>query len=82
MSEATPRITAPYLENFQNQTVRLLGKVVQLRGEHATVDAGGQINVILTRVSGPSLPLHIPKQQCKLTVGNRTAISKRAMRWR
>jgi len=51
MSEATPRITAPYLENFQNQTVRLLGKVVQLRGEHATVDAGGQINVILTRVS-------------------------------
>jgi len=55
MSEATPRITAPYLENFQNQTVRLLGKVVQLRGEHATVDAGGQINVILTRVIVPFL---------------------------
>ncbi|GAB7354173.1 hypothetical protein MBLNU459_g4726t2 [Dothideomycetes sp. NU459] len=49
MSEATPRITAPYLEQFSHQTVRILGKVVQLRGEQATIDAGGQINVHLNR---------------------------------
>ena len=51
MAEATPRITAAYLETFTNQTVRLLGKVIQLRGEQATIDAGGQINIILNRVS-------------------------------
>ncbi|TKA67597.1 hypothetical protein B0A49_01229 [Cryomyces minteri] len=51
MSEATPRITAPYLETFSHQTVRILGKVVQLRGEQATVDAGGQIAVLLNRDS-------------------------------
>jgi replication factor A3 len=50
MSEATPRITAPYLEQFSHQTVRILGKVRQLRGEQATIDAGGQINVFLNRV--------------------------------
>ena len=50
MSEATPRITAPYLEQFSHQTVRILGKVRQLRGEQATIDAGGQIQVFLNRV--------------------------------
>jgi len=50
MSEATPRITAPYLEQFSHQTVRILGKVRQLRGEQATIDAGGQISVFLNRV--------------------------------
>ena len=50
MSEATPRITAPYLEQFSHKTVRILGKVRQLRGEQATIDAGGQINVYLNRV--------------------------------
>ncbi|KAK3059086.1 hypothetical protein LTR09_000652 [Extremus antarcticus] len=49
MSEATPRITAPYLESFSHQNVRILGKVRQLRGEQATVDAGGQIIVHLNR---------------------------------
>lgn len=51
MSESTPRITAPYLEQFSHQTVRILGKVRQLRGEQATIDAGGQISVFLNRVS-------------------------------
>jgi mevalonate pyrophosphate decarboxylase len=51
MSEATPRITAPYLEQFSHQTVRILGKVRQLRGEQATIDAGGQVSVFLNRVS-------------------------------
>lgn len=50
MSEATPRITAPYLEQFSHQNVRILGKVRQLRGEQATIDAGGQISVYLNRV--------------------------------
>ncbi|KAL1589909.1 hypothetical protein WHR41_01334 [Cladosporium halotolerans] len=51
MSESTPRITAPYLEQFSHQTVRILGKVRQLRGEQATIDAGGQISVFLNRDS-------------------------------
>jgi replication factor A3 len=51
MSEATPRITAQYLEHFSHQTVRILGKVRQLRGEQATIDAGGEITVYLNRVN-------------------------------
>ncbi|KAI9687937.1 MAG: hypothetical protein M1822_002019 [Bathelium mastoideum] len=51
MTEATPRVTAPYLESFLHRTVRILGKVIQLRGDQATVDSGGQINVILSRDS-------------------------------
>ncbi len=50
MTEATPRITAPYLESFTHHTVRIIGKVVQLRGEQATIDAGGQISILLNRV--------------------------------
>ena len=50
-SEATPRVNAKYLESFTNQTVRILGKVVSLRGETATIDANGTINVHLNRVS-------------------------------
>lgn len=52
MTDATARINAQYLENFQGQTVRILGKVTQLRGEQATIDAAGNITVILNRV-GP-----------------------------
>ncbi|KAI4726263.1 hypothetical protein E4T49_06042 [Aureobasidium sp. EXF-10728] len=56
MAEQTPRINASYLENFTHRTVRILGKVTQLRGEEATIDAGGQINVHLNRVCyGPSI---------------------------
>lgn len=51
MQEVTPRVTAPYLEGFAHKTVRILGKVTQLRGEQATIDAGGQINIHLNRVS-------------------------------
>jgi len=50
MSEATPRINAPYLEQFAHQTVRILGKVVELRGDQASIDANGRINVHLNRV--------------------------------
>lgn len=56
MAETTPRITAPYLEAFSHSTVRMLGKVRQLRGESATIDAGGSVNVFLNRVClSPSL---------------------------
>jgi len=47
MSEATPRITAPHLEAFSHRTVRILGKVQQLRGMEATIDAGGAIVIHL-----------------------------------
>ena len=50
---STPRISAPYLENFSHQTVRILGKVTQLRGDQATLDAGGDVNIMLNRVSPP-----------------------------
>ena len=53
-SEATPRINARYLELFTHQTVRIVGKVVALRGETATLDAEGSIEVHLNRV-GTSL---------------------------
>lgn len=49
-SEATPRINAKYLESFTNQIVRILGKVVSLRGESATVEANGPIHIHLNRV--------------------------------
>jgi replication factor A3 len=50
MAEATPRINASYLESFQGQSVRFVGKVVRLAGEKATVDCGGQITLITNRV--------------------------------
>lgn len=51
MGEATPRINAPYLEQFTHQTVRIVGKLTQLRGENATIDANGTVQVLLNRVS-------------------------------
>ncbi|KAG9193013.1 replication factor A protein 3 [Alternaria panax] len=47
----TPRILAPHLANFQHRIVRMLGKVTQLRGETAVIDAGGNVDVILNRDS-------------------------------
>ncbi|CAN9205017.1 replication factor a protein 3 [Alternaria burnsii] len=45
----TPRILAPHLANFQHRIVRILGKVTQLRGETAVIDAGGNVDVVLNR---------------------------------
>ncbi|KAF2216527.1 hypothetical protein CERZMDRAFT_93816 [Cercospora zeae-maydis SCOH1-5] len=56
MSEATPRITAPYLEQFSHRTVRILGKVRQIRGEMATIDAGGKIDLHLNKASVHETP--------------------------
>lgn len=57
MSEqlSAPRITASYLENFQGRHVTIVGKVTQLRGEQATIDADGVVTLHLNRVC---LPLH------------------------
>jgi replication factor A3 len=63
MSEATPRITAPYLEQFSHQTVRILGKVRQIRGEQETIDAGGQVSVFLNRVSLKKEQQHILRKK-------------------
>jgi len=60
-SEATPRINAQYLDSFTNQTVRLLGKVTSLRGETATIDANGSVNIHLNRVNLPSLAPPLPR---------------------
>lgn len=46
----TPRVLQPHLSAFQHRIVRVVGKVVQLRGETAVIDAGGQIDVVLNRV--------------------------------
>ncbi|KAF2653983.1 replication factor A protein 3, partial [Lophiostoma macrostomum CBS 122681] len=45
----TPRILAPHLNAFQHRIVRMVGKVVQLRGDMAIIDAGGNVDVILNR---------------------------------
>lgn len=56
MSEqlSAPRITASYLENFQGRHVTIVGKVTQLRGEQATIDADGVVTLSLNRVRPPS----------------------------
>ncbi|KFH43678.1 Replication factor A protein-like protein [Hapsidospora chrysogenum ATCC 11550] len=46
---STPRITAPYLDNFVGRHVLLMGKVTQLRGDEATIDSDGAVTVSLNR---------------------------------
>lgn len=53
----TPRITSSHLDSFTNRTVRLLGKVMQLRGDTAIVDSDGNVTLHLNR-------------EAHLTVGN------------
>lgn len=48
-TEASPRITAANLGEFQGKTVRILGRVASLRGEQAQIESGGQCNVHITR---------------------------------
>ncbi|KAJ0299335.1 hypothetical protein COL5a_000587 [Colletotrichum fioriniae] len=51
MAEATstPRITAQYLDNYVGRNVMLIGKVLQLRGDSAVLDADGNVTAILNR---------------------------------
>ncbi|KKY36282.1 putative dna replication factor a subunit ssb3 [Diaporthe ampelina] len=48
-SQPTPRITAPYLDSYQGRNVIIVGRVVQLRGEAAVIDADGNITAHLNR---------------------------------
>ena len=49
-NEQTPRVNSALLERFVGQTVRLVGKVAQLRGETATLDSSGNVLVHMTSV--------------------------------
>jgi replication factor A3 len=46
---STPRLTSPHLEHFTNRTIRLTGRVTQLRGELATLDSDGAVTAHLNR---------------------------------
>jgi replication factor A3 len=48
-STSTPRLTSQHLDHFTNKTVLILGKVTQLRGEQATIDADGAVTAHLNR---------------------------------
>lgn len=48
---SSPRITAQYLDSFVGRLVTIVGKVTQLRGDQATLDADGTVTVALNRVS-------------------------------
>ncbi|KAI0540194.1 replication factor A protein 3-domain-containing protein [Xylaria digitata] len=50
-SVSTPRISANMLDSYVGQNVIIVGKVMQLRGESAVLDANGQVNAILNRES-------------------------------
>jgi replication factor A3 len=58
---STPRLTSPHLEHFTNRTIRLTGRVTQLRGETATLDSDGAVTAHLNR-------------DAHLTVGNMVEI--------
>lgn len=50
MNEQAPRINAPLLERFQGRVVRIVGKVLELHGETATIDSHGTMIAHLDRV--------------------------------
>lgn len=52
---STPRITCPYLNSYVGKNVIIVGKVVQLRGDEALIDADGSITAYLNRVGLPCL---------------------------
>lgn len=61
--EATsnPRITCGYLNTYVGRNVIIVGKVIQLRGDEALIDADGNITVHLNRVS-LFWPLSLPSR--------------------
>jgi hypothetical protein len=49
---STPRITGDLIQSFVNRNIILVGKITQLRGDTAVMDAdGAQIIINLRRVS-------------------------------
>lgn len=63
-SVSTPRISSRFINAYINRTVMVVGKVIQLRGSEALIDADGQIQVNLN-------PVRI-KSTCGGTGGNFT----------
>lgn len=58
MAEQTPRVNATTLQSFTGKTVRIIGKVTQLHGDTASIDARGTVQIHLERVPNPvPLPL-------------------------
>ncbi|KAI1415210.1 replication factor A protein 3 [Hypoxylon sp. FL1857] len=56
-STSTPRISAALMDSYVGQNVIIVGKVVQLRGDTAFLEADGQVQANLNR-------------DCHLMVGN------------
>jgi len=48
---STPRVTCAYLDSYVGKVVMIVGKVLQLRGEEAVIDADGNVTAHLNRVS-------------------------------
>ncbi|KAK1760751.1 replication factor A protein 3 [Echria macrotheca] len=48
-SASTPRITSAYLNSYVNKNVIVVGKVIQLRGDEALIDADGSVTAHLNR---------------------------------
>lgn len=46
---STPRVSSPYLDSYVGRNVMIVGKVVQLRGDQAIIDADGNITAHLNR---------------------------------
>ncbi|KAK4127720.1 replication factor A protein 3 [Parathielavia appendiculata] len=46
---ANPRITCVYLNSYVGKNVIIVGKVIQLRGDEALIDADGNITAHLNR---------------------------------
>lgn len=79
-SQSTPRLSAPYLDGYVGRNVTVVGKVVQIRGESAVVDADGHITAHLNRVCvrytscAASRPHHISKANFNQSPINRKLI--------
>jgi replication factor A3 len=52
---STPRVTSGLLDHYVGRNVIVVGKVTQLRGETATLDADGNVTAHLNRVSAKRL---------------------------
>ncbi|KAM7195986.1 replication factor A protein 3 [Rhypophila sp. PSN 637] len=50
-ASSTPRVTCAYLNMYVGRNVMIVGKVNQLRGEEAIIDADGNITIHLNRDS-------------------------------
>lgn len=55
-ASSTPRITCAYLNTYVGRNVMVVGKVQQLRGDEAIIDADGNVTAHLNRVRNPPSP--------------------------